>query len=208
MRYRKIAFKIFIGIFFLIFTSTPLWSGEPGDVVKGVILKDISLKDGEDTNERKHKLWEEISLSFNFEEMAKRAMWNHWEKRSPDEKKEFVELFTNNIKAAYIRKSGSRFGEKIISLMEKQGDKFAKVQVELINKTEGKMSADFFLLRKNLEWRIYDVVFEGVSLVSNYRRQFNSFLSKFSYEELVQKLKQNQSKKEHGNQKPGFSYIG
>ena len=92
--------------------------------------------------------------------------------------------------------------------MEKQGDKFAKVQVELINKTEGKMSADFFLLRKNLEWRIYDVVFEGVSLVSNYRRQFNSFLSKFSYEELVQKLKQNQSKKEHGNQKPGFGYIG
>ncbi|OHB87899.1 MAG: hypothetical protein A3D13_10985 [Planctomycetes bacterium RIFCSPHIGHO2_02_FULL_40_12] len=194
MRYRKIAFKIFIGIFFLTFTFTPLWSGEPGDVVKEVILKDISLKDGGNTKERKLKLWEEISPLFNFEEMAKRAMRNHWEKRSPDEKREFVGLFANNIKAAYIRKSGSRFGEKIISLMEKQGNKFAKVQVGLINKTEGKMSADFFLLRKNLEWRIYDVVFEGVSLVSNYRRQFNSFLSKSSYEELVQKLKQNRAK--------------
>ncbi|OHB50037.1 MAG: hypothetical protein A2106_06640 [Planctomycetes bacterium GWF2_40_8] len=194
MRYRKIAFKIFIGIFFLTFTFTPLWSGEPGDVVKEVILKDISLKDGGNTKERKLKLWEEISPLFNFEEMAKRAMRNHWEKRSPDEKREFVGLFANNIKAAYIRKSGSRFGEKIISLMEKQGNKFAKVQVGLINKTEGKMSADFFLLRKNLEWRIYDVVFEGVSLVVNYRRQFNSFLSKSSYEELVQKLKQNRAK--------------
>jgi len=194
MRYRKIAFKIFIGIFFLTFTFTPLWSGEPGDVVKEVILKDISLKDGGNTKERKLKLWEEISPLFNFEEMAKRAMRNHWEKRSPDEKREFVGLFANNIKAAYIRKSGSRFGEKIISLMEKQGNKFAKVQVGLINKTEGKMSADFFLLRKNLEWRIYDVVFEGVSLVVNYRRQFNSFLSKSSYEELIQKLKQNRAK--------------
>jgi phospholipid transport system substrate-binding protein len=190
MRYRKIAFKIFMGIFFLAFTSTPLWSGEPGEVVKEVILKDISLKDGEDTNERKHKLWDEISLSFNFEEMAKRAMWIYWKKRSPDEKREFVEIFANNIKAAYIRKSGSRFGEKIISLIEKQGNKFAKVQVELIKKTEEKMSADFFLLRKDREWRIYDVVFEGVSIVSNYRCQINSFLSKSSYEELVQKLKQ------------------
>ena len=82
--------------------------------------------------------------------------------------------------------------------MEKQGNKFAKVQVGLINKTEGKMSADFFLLRENLEWRIYDVVFEGVSLVSNYRCQFNSFLSKSSYEELVQKLKQNRAKRDMG----------
>ena len=69
------------------------------------------MKDGEDTNERKRKLWEEISLSFNFEEMAKRAMWNHW-KTVHRMKKEFVELFTNNIKDAYIRKSGPRFGEK------------------------------------------------------------------------------------------------
>ena len=69
MRYRKIAFKIFIGIFFLTFTSTPLWSGEPGDLVKKVILKD-----GGNTKERKRKLWEEISPSFNFGEMAKRDM--------------------------------------------------------------------------------------------------------------------------------------
>ena len=170
-----------------------MWSGEPGEVIKEVIFKDISLKD-EDTKERKIRLWEEIAPSFNFEEMAKRAMWNHWEKRSTDEKKEFVELFANNIKAAYIRKSGSRFGERMISLMEKQGNKFAKVQVKLIKKNEEEVSADFFLLKENLEWKIYDVVFEGVSIVRNYCRQINSFLGKSSYEELVQKLKQNQNK--------------
>ena len=193
MRYRKIAFKIFIGIFILTFTSTPLWSGEPGELVKSVILKDISLKDGEITKERKLKLWEKISSSFNFEEMAKKAIGKYWRERSHEEKREFVELFTNNIKSAYIRKTGPRFGEKIFSLSEVQDNGYARVQVEFIKKTEDKKSADFFLLRKNLEWRIYDVVFEGVSLVNNYRSQINSFLIKSSYEELVQMLKRRQS---------------
>ena len=193
MRYRKIAFKIFIGIFILTFTSTPLWSGEPGELVKSVILKDISLKDGEITKERKLKLWEKISSSFNFEEMAKKAIGKYWRERSHEEKREFVELFTNNIKSTYIRKTGPRFGEKIISLSEVQDNGYARVQVEIIKKTEDKKSADFFLLRKNLEWRIYDVAFEGVSLVNNYHSQINSFLIKSSYEELVQMLKRKQS---------------
>ncbi len=193
MRYRRIAFEIFIGIFFLTFTSTPLWSGEPGEVVKEVILKDISLKDGGNTKERKLKLWEEISPSFSFEEMAKEAMGKYWRERSHEEKNEFVELFANNIKSAYIRKTGPRFGERIISLREKEGNKFTKAQVELIKKTEEKMSVDFRLLRKTGGWRICDVIIEGVSIANNYRRQIYSFLIKSSYEELVQTFKQKQS---------------
>ncbi len=193
MKYRKIVFGVFVSIFFLTFTSTPLWSGEPGEVVKEVIFKDASLKEAENTKERKLKLWEKISPSFNFEEMAKKAMGKYWRERSHEEKREFVELFANNIKSSYIRKTGPRFGEKIFSLNEVQDNGYARVRVELIKKTEEKKSADFFLLRKNLEWRIYDVAFEGVSLVNNYRSQINSFLIKSSYEELVQTFKQKQS---------------
>lgn len=194
MRYRRIVFKIFIGIFFLTFTSTPLWSGEPGELVKSVILKDISLKSGEITKERKQKLWEKISPSFNFEEMAKRAMGKYWSERSHEEKREFVELFARNIKDAYIRKVGPRFGEKILSISEVQDNGYARVQVYLIKRTEEKVSANFRLIRNEVEWRIYDVIFEGVSLVNNYRSQINSFLIKSSYEELVQTFKQKQSK--------------
>ena len=193
MRYRRIAFKIFIGIFFLTFTSTPLWSGEPGDLVKKVLLKDISLKDGGNMKERKRKLWEKISPSFNFGEMAEKAMGKYWRERSYEEKREFIELFAKNIKDAYIRKTGPRFGEKIFSLREKQGNKYARVQVDLIKRTEKKVSADFRLVRKEMEWQICDVIFEGVSLVNNYRSQINSILIKSSYEELVQTFKQKQS---------------
>ena len=193
MRYRRVAFKIFIGISFLMFTSTPLWSGEPGELVKSVILKDISLKDGEITKERKLKLWEKISPSFNFEEMAKKAMGKYWRERSYEEKNEFVELFAKNIKSAYIRKTGPRFGEKIFSLSEVQDNGYARVQVDFIKRTEEKVSTDFRLIRKEVEWRICDVIFEGVSLVNNYRSQINSFLIKSSYEDLVQMLKRRQS---------------
>jgi phospholipid transport system substrate-binding protein len=193
MKYRRVILEIFLGVFLLMFTSTLLWSGEPGDLVKKVILEDISLKGGEDTKEHKQKLWREISHSFDFEEMAKRAMGKYWRKRSSEERREFVELFANNIKGAYMRRIGPRFGEKIISLNEEQNNDYARVQVGLIKRTEGKVSADFRLIRKNGEWRICDVILEGVSLVHNYRSQIYSFLTKSSYEELVQTFKQKQS---------------
>jgi len=192
MKYRRIVFELFLGVFLLMFTSTLLWSGEPGDLVKKVILKDISLTDGEDTKGRKQKLWEEILPSFDFEEIAKRVMGKYWRERSPEGKREFTELFANNIKDAYIRKTGSRFGEKIISLNEEQNSDYARVQVTLIKRTIDKMSADFHLIRKNGEWGICDVIFEGVSLVHNYRSQVYGFLAKSSYGDLVQVLKQRQ----------------
>jgi len=193
MKYRRIVFEIFLGVFLLMFTSNLLWSGEPEDIVKKVILKDISLKGGERTKERKQKLWEEISPSFDFEEMTKRAMGKYWRERSPEEKREFIELFANNIKGSYMRRTGSRFGEKIISLNEEQNNDYARVQALLIKRTVGKVSADFRLIRKDKEWRICDVIFEGVSLVNNYRSQIYSFLTKSSYEDLYQMLKQRQN---------------
>ncbi len=192
MKYRRIVFEIFLGVLLLMFTSTLLWSGEPGDLVKKVIMKDISLKDGEVTKERKQKLWKEIYHSFDFEEMTKMAMGKYWSERSSEEKREFIELFANNIKGSYMRKTGPRFGEEIISLNEEQNNDYARVQVSLIKRTEGEVSANFRLIRKNEEWRICDVIFEGVSLANNYRSQIYSFLTKSSYEDLVQMLKQRQ----------------
>ncbi len=192
MKYRRIVFEAFLGVFLLMFTSTLLWSGEPGDIVKKLILKDISLKDGEETKERKQKIWGEIYPSFDFEEMAKMAMGKYWRERSSDEKREFIESFAKNIKSAYMRKIGPRFGEKIISLNEEQDNGYARVHVGLVKRAVEKVSADFRLIRKDEEWRICDVIFEGVSLVNNYRSQIYSFLIKSSYEELIQIFKQKQ----------------
>jgi len=195
MKYKKIVFNIFV-VTVLVLTITPtLWSGEPGEIVREVVLKDTSLKPEEMTKELKRKLWNEMSYAFNFKEMTKNVMGNHWEKRSNEEKREFIEIFTNYLRGAYARKSSHRFGEKIISLKEKQGHERARVQVDLIKRTEGQVLADFFLNRKSGKWQIYDVIIEGVSITNNYRRQIQSFLTRSSYEDLVKKLKQEQMTK-------------
>ena len=192
MKYKRIVFELFIVVFLLMSTSTLLWSGEPGDLIKKIVLKDISLKEGEDLEERKQELWREISNSLDFEEIAKRVMGRYWKERSSEEKKEFIGLFINNVKGACMRKTGPRFGEEIISLCEKQNNRYARVHIGLLKRQVEEVSADFRLIKKDGEWKICDLIYQGVSLVHNYRSQIYSFLAKSSYEELVKELKHRQ----------------
>ena len=194
MKYRRIVFGLFLGLFLLMPTSSLLWAGEPGDLIKGIILKDISLEEGEGLDERKQELWREISQSLDFAEIAKRVMGKYWKDRSPQEKEEFVELFVNNVKSACMRRTGPRFGEEIVSLSEKANKRYARVHIVLLKRTVEEVSADFRLIKEDGKWQIYDLIYQGVSLVHNYRSQIYNFLLKSSYEELVQELKKRQSK--------------
>ncbi|HHT9144276.1 MAG: ABC transporter substrate-binding protein [Candidatus Brocadiaceae bacterium] len=199
MNYRKITSALGIGILSLAVISPLLWAGEPGKLLmetidKGfAILKDPSLKGEEKTLERRQMLWKEISPIFNFDEMSKRALGQHWKSRTPEEKKEFVELFTNIMKDAYIGKTDTYSGEKVVIVSEKQDKNYATVQTKIITNKGTEVSVDYNMLNNPGKWIIYDVIIEGVSLVNNYRSQFNNILIKSSYKELIQKIKAKQS---------------
>jgi phospholipid transport system substrate-binding protein len=195
MKQRKVMFVMLVSIFVITATQSYLWSGEPGELVKTVILNESSLNNKiEDIHERKAKQWELISPSFNFEMISQRVMGEYWEKCLYDEKSEFVKLFTNHLKNSYLKKPNPLFGEKIISLKEKQFNKFAKVQTILLTKSGKEVSTDFYLLCENGEWKISDLVVEGVSLVNNYHSQITNTLVRTSYEELLQTMKKNEMK--------------
>src|SRR3990167_1926829 len=110
MRYKRVfnnmTLVVCITSCFFVFGNSILFAGDPGKIVmdtidKGlVVLKEPSLKGNDKVNERRQKLWETISPIFNFEEMSKRALGQHWKKRNDEEKKEFVGLFTNILKDA------------------------------------------------------------------------------------------------------------
>ncbi|OOP57711.1 MAG: organic solvent tolerance ABC transporter substrate-binding protein [Candidatus Brocadia carolinensis] len=197
MNKRKVISSIFYGIVLLIGISPSLWAAEtPGTLVMTTIdrglavLKDPALKGAEKVQARRQRLWVEISPIFNFEEMSKRALGQHWKKRSPEEKKEFIGLFTNILKDAYIGKTDTYSGEKIVFIKEKQDEKdYASVQTKIITNTGAVVLVEYRMLSNAGKWQIYDVVIEGVSLVNNYRSQFNNILMKSPYEELVQKIK-------------------
>lgn len=200
MRYKRVFNNVILVVCitscFFVFGSSILFAGDPGKLVmetidKGlVVLKEPSLKGDDKVNERRQKLWETISPIFNFEEMSKRALGQHWKKRSDEEKKEFVGLFTNILKDAYIGKTDAYSGEKVILIKERVDKEYATVQTKFILNTGSELVVDYNMLNNSGEWKIYDVIIEGVSLVNNYRSQFNSILIKSTYNELVQKIKE------------------
>ncbi|MEK7290631.1 MAG: ABC transporter substrate-binding protein [Planctomycetota bacterium] len=196
MKCRKMMLGMSVGISVLLFTSSFSLAMEPGKLLmetvdKGLtVLKEPSLSGTEKTQERRQALWKEISIVFNFEEMSKRALGQHWKKRSPEEKKEFVELFTNILKDAYIGKTDTYNGEKVVLLREKQDSNYAVVQTRFITKNGTEIAVDYSMLNNSGEWKIYDVIIEGVSMINNYRSQFNNILLKSPYENLVKRMKE------------------
>ena len=194
MKHRKVMFVILVSIFAITVNQSYLWSGEPATLVKKVILSESSFNKIDDINERKTKQWDAISSSFNFEKISQRVMGDYWNKCLYEQKSGFVELFTSHLKCSYVKKANPLFGERIISLKEKQFSKFANVQTTLLTKSGKEVSADFYLLRENGKWQICDLVMEGVSLVNNYHSQITNTLVRTSYEELLDTMMKKQGK--------------
>ena len=154
------------------------------------ILKDPQLKGESKRNERREKLKEVISQRFDFAEMAKRALGPEWRRRSPEEQKEFVKLFTTLLEQAYLDKIESYNGEKVQYLREREDNNSAEVATKIIDNKGREFSVNYRLHNVNGDWKVYDVVIEDISLVNNYRAQFNRVLAKDSFDELLTRMRE------------------
>ena len=154
------------------------------------ILADPSLKGEANSATRRQKLKEAVNERFAFDEMAKRSLGAQWQKRSASEQQEFVRLFTDLLEGAYLSKVEEYSGEKIQFVNERQDKDFAEVNTKLINRKGEDFALDYRLVNLNGDWKVTDVVIENISLVNNYRSQFNRVLSKSSFEDLLQAMKQ------------------
>lgn len=126
---------------------------------------------------------------FGLAETAKEVLGSHWNARTPAEQEEFAQLFADLLEATYIAQMDRQQGLKIRYLGELiEGDQ-ALVGAKLITKRGDEVAVDARLLRRDGRWFIYDVRIEGVSLLSNYRAQFDRIIRRSSYEELVRRLK-------------------
>lgn len=153
------------------------------------VLKDQELKKPENTAERRAKIRSIVDRRFDFEEMAKRSLARHWRKRTPEEQKEFVPLYTDLLERTYIDKIEQYEDEEIVYVDESSEDGHATVRTKVITSKHVEIPIFYRLHSKSGDWQVYDVVIEGVSLVKNYRTQFNSIIRSGSYQELVQRLR-------------------
>jgi phospholipid transport system substrate-binding protein len=167
-------------------------AGEPLDTIKQSteqvleILRDPQLK--ADPAAMEGKIWEVVSIRFDFEEMARRALAVHWRDRSPQEQREFVDLFGKLLQRSYSGKLAQYTDERVDYLGEEIEGPRAEVRTKLVSKTM-EIPIDYRMLKKSTEWRVYDVVIEGVSLVNNYRNQFNRIVVSSGYKELIHRMR-------------------
>jgi len=170
------------------------WAGPPTEAVrKSVdevirILEDPAWKKAEKKEERRKLLEQTIAQRFDFAEMAKRSLGAEWAKRTPDEQKEFAANFQTLLANTYLGRIEAYTGEKVQYLKELNDGDYAEVYTHV---DTGKSVIDIsYRLQKNSDdWRVYDVVVEGTSLVQNYREQFKRIIRKDSFAELSKQLR-------------------
>ena len=173
------------------------FANPPADEIKRTvdevvrIVADKDMKKNE--TKRRQALKKSISNIFDYAEMAKRSMGKHWNARTPAEKKVFVDLFATLLENSYAGKIESYNNEKIIYIKDLVDGDYAEVKSKVVTANRDEFTLDYRLLKQNNKWMVYDVIIEGVSLVSNYRSQFNKIITANGYDKLVKKL---QSKNE------------
>ena len=167
------------------------WAGPPTEQLRTYtdqvlkILQNPSMTLTERRETVRH-LAEEV---FDVTETAKRALGPHWLQRTPAERDEFVKLFANVLEQTYIARIDEFGGEKLTYVNEQiHGDR-AIVRAKITTRNGTEVPVESRLLQKDNRWLIYDILIENLSLISNYRSQFDRVIRTTSYDELVKRLK-------------------
>ncbi len=197
MKKRLQGFLTLVLVLALLSSPGVLLAGEPTDQLSATItaiidtLNDSALKGEANEGKRKEILKNQIRERFSFREMAKRSLGKHWKNRSDEEAKEFTEIFAKLIFNSYISKLERFAGEKVLYTKERVvKNKAAIVKTQIITEDKEIPVTYKMFINDSGNWRVYDVSVEGVSLVSNYRAQFNKVISSESYDKLVTMLKE------------------
>ena len=196
---RSIAFAF--PLFFVLLTCSIVFgsSGQtqepPTEVVRSTltkvfrILEDEKLKDPAKLIQRRHMLEEVIASHFDYTEMSRRSLAAHWVPLTADERAEFVELFKSFLSDRYAEKIESYSGQQVFYLSERIEGNYAEVRTEL-RSSKVAIPMDYRLHGKDGTWHAYDLIVDGVSLVKNYRSQFEKIIRSSSYQELVRQLRE------------------
>jgi phospholipid transport system substrate-binding protein len=179
----------------LLLVPFPAIAGVPLDTVKsnvsGVldVLRDPKLQGESGKKVKEQRIAAAAEKLFDFVELSKRTLGLNWNKFTPEQRKEFVELFKTILKDAYVEKITAYTNEQVnftkeVSLSEDT----VEVQSSVVTKS-GQVPIYYRVLKKENEWKVYDVVIEGVSLINNYRTQFREILGNNPPEKLLETLR-------------------
>lgn len=173
--------------------STAAADGGPRNEIEKALRLGVSiLSDSKLKQDAKfERLRAAVLPLFDFPEMARRSLGAHWRRRTPEQRKEFTELFTRLLEQTYASRIASYNGQRMHFIREEIDGRFAQVDTRIVDQEGRRFDVDYRLHRLNEPggWRIYDIVIADISLVNNYRAQFNRVINRNSYEALVARLR-------------------
>ena len=189
---KKIISLIILGTLFLALPASPISAGEtPSSVAESAVNRVLNiLQDQTRGTDAKRVALREIALDFfDFEALSRRTLGMSWKKLDRDEQKEFVKLYSDLLEHTYTEKIEDYSHEKVVITGERAlNESKAEVETEVISGTKA-IPINYRMFLMNGLWRVYDVYVEGVSLVKNYRSQFNSILDKSTPREMLDQLR-------------------
>jgi phospholipid transport system substrate-binding protein len=174
-------------------------AGEPTEAIRGAvnqgveILKNAKLDAQKDRAQVIERLREIVFPLFDFNEMAMRSLGPNWRRINPQQRQEFVSTFTALLEKTYADQIDLYNGQQVVYTGESIDGDYAQVDSRIIDKNGQTYSVAYRLHKVDGKWRIYDVVAENISLVNNYRAQFNRVIARSSFEELLKIMKQQAS---------------
>jgi phospholipid transport system substrate-binding protein len=144
--------------------------------------------DATDSGKRRAEIRQAAVELFDFDEMSRRLLGQRWTDASPEEQRDFVALFTDLLERAYLNTLGNYRLATITFQGETINGSYAQVQSRMAA-GKGEVAIEYRLLEQDGRWAVYDVAVDGVSLIANYRSQFNSILKRMSFTQLLDRLR-------------------
>lgn len=152
------------------------------------ILASEEYRNEENRQPLREKIFSIANDRFFWEEIAKRSLGRKWKDQTREDQEKFVSLFTKLLKDNYIGKLESYSQQQVIYEEEIFKGQYAEVRTKIVQEKGEDIPVYYRMINEGGTWLVYDVVIEGISLVKNYRSQFEDMLSKSSFKEFLDKI--------------------
>ena len=194
MKFGRSVLTALIGFVFLLGTAHDVHAATPTEALKGNVdkvlelLRDPGLAKPEATLIRRAAVRQVVDGALDFPAMAERALGRYWNLRTPEERAEFVSLFSALLESVYVGEIERNADQSITYLKELKTGDAAMVQTKIAGKTETRV--DYQMHERNGRWLVYDVAVGGLSIIDNFRSQLQRILRDSSYAVLIDKLRE------------------
>jgi len=170
--------------------------GDPMSVTQQTVNQALAVLRNKQVTlaDKQQQLRHIVEATFDFTEMSRSALGYHWKEISTDRQQEFSSVFTTFVEDSYLAKINSYSGQQVQFIkVTSDGPDYAQVNTNIVEQDQEPIRVNYHLISESGQWKIYDVDVDSISIIANYRNQFNRVMNNRGYDTLIKDLKSKQA---------------